>query len=198
MTSLGLGRPQEFDTDKALKQAMHAFWENGFDGTSLQDLLDSTGLSKSSLYQAFGGKQELFLRCLDECAKGLKDDLQKGLAASESAVQFLEETFKSAAAEARRTKKPKGCLIMNTVSEFSQGDPEIARHVAMGVDGFKEVFVAALERAKREGSIAKKSDTDQLGNYLLSSMSGIRSMVKGGMDAKSVEEIIFFIMKAIK
>ena len=196
MTSIG--RPQEFDTEKALNQAMNQFWENGFDGTSLQDLLDSTGLSKSSLYQAFGGKQELFLRCLDEYADSLKADLLKRLATSNTAIQFLEDVFKSAADEARKTKKPKGCLIMNTVSEFAQSDTEIARHVSTGIGGLKEVFVAAIERAKQEGTVSKKSNSDQLANYLLSSMSGIRSMVKGGMEARSVEEIVFFIMKAVK
>jgi AcrR family transcriptional regulator len=60
-----MARPIEFDKDKALDRALLLFWEKGYQATSLQDLLQELGISRSSLYAAFGDKRNLFIECLD-------------------------------------------------------------------------------------------------------------------------------------
>ncbi len=64
-----MGRPQEFDTAEALRSAMHVFWSKGYEGASLADILQATGLSKSSLYATFGDKRALFLAAFDAYRK---------------------------------------------------------------------------------------------------------------------------------
>ena len=65
-----LGRPKSFDPEVAVQNALECFWSNGFEATSLQDLLQCTGLSKSSLYESFGSKQTLFELCLGRGCEG--------------------------------------------------------------------------------------------------------------------------------
>ena len=60
-----VGRPREFDVEQVLEAAMQAFWANGYEGTSLTDLVAATGLMKGSLYQAFGDKHSLFIQTLN-------------------------------------------------------------------------------------------------------------------------------------
>ncbi len=60
-----MARPREFNEEKALDRAMRVFWTQGYEGTSLHDLLGAMGISKSSFYETFGSKRDLFMRSLE-------------------------------------------------------------------------------------------------------------------------------------
>jgi len=85
-----LGRPLEFDPDKAIDSAMEVFWCKGYEATSMTDLLNAMDLSKSSLYHTFGSKQRLFERCLTQYADMLSTNMEKELNASRSGRSFIE------------------------------------------------------------------------------------------------------------
>lgn len=194
---MSIGRPPEFDVNEVIVAAMDTFWSNGFEGTSMQQILKSTGLSKSSLYQTFGGKQELFVKCLDQYSMDMKESLLAKLSQSKSGVGFIKEVLLSAAKEAKGPGIPKGCLIMNTATEFAQHNSAVSKSVNRGIEAFKFVFATALEKARESGEIEKSADVDQLSSYVVSSMSGIKSIVKSGADEKSVRSIVEVVMKAI-
>jgi TetR/AcrR family transcriptional regulator, transcriptional repressor for nem operon len=110
------GRPIQFDPDWALNAATTAFWSKGYEATSMQDLLGATHLSKSSLYQAFGGKPELFRRCLVHYEDDMVRQLHERLRTANSSLDFLRETLMQIAGEGVNTTTPRGCLIMNTAA----------------------------------------------------------------------------------
>lgn len=191
------GRPIEFDKEKVLRSVTAQFWSHGYEATSLHDILKVTGLSKSSLYQSFGGKHELFLMCLDGFIAELKEQLLTDLNNASTAMEFIESVLTAGAEEARKGT-PKGCLIMNTAVEFAQNDPKISNHVARGIEGIKSVFLIALKRAQREGAVSPSSNIEQLASFLVSSTSGIKSMVKGGAPEKMAKDIVKVTMQAIR
>lgn len=195
--SMTSGRPQEFDSNKVILAAMDTFWSNGFDGTSMQQLLKSTGLSKSSLYQTFGGKQDLFIKCLEEYTLAMKERLLTQLSLSKSGIGFIRDVLMSAADEAKGSSIPKGCLIMNTATEFAQSNAAISRTINKGIEAFRVVFLTALKKARAVKEIDADADLDQLSSYIVSSMSGIKSMVKGGADEKAVRSIVEIVMRSI-
>jgi len=90
-----IGRPLEFDPDTALEGAMNLFWARGYEHTSMQDLLTAMNLSKSSLYQAFGGKQQLFRQCVGRYADQFAGRLREGLAGAPSGRRFIEAFLNS-------------------------------------------------------------------------------------------------------
>lgn len=187
-----------YDPDKALDAAMHVFWSQGYEATSLQDLLAAMGLSKSSLYQGFGGKKELFIRCINRYRHHISGVLTGLLDKAESGLAFIEKLLLIAAAEARQPEHlRRGCLLMNTATEFAQKDPLVAKHVAAGFEGLRDVLRAALLRGQQEGNISSDQDAEVLASYLVSSLGGIKTVVKGGADEQRVKEIVGVILKAL-
>lgn len=192
------GRPLEYDPEKALDAAMHAFWLHGYEATSLQDLLTAMGLSKSSLYQGFGGKKELFLRCVNRYCEGMSARLGAMLEEADSGLAFIEQLLLNSASEARRTEFRRGCLLMNTATEFAQKDPDIAARVTTGFEGLRGILTAAILRGQQEGEITADEDAGALAGYLISSLGGIKTVVKGGADEQRVKEIVQIILRALR
>lgn len=191
-----LGRPQQFDEGKVLSSAMNTFWALGYESASLQDLLEATGLSKSSLYQAFGDKEALFLTCLEKYRLDMKEQLLTQLSLSKSGLGFIEQVLLSSAEEAG-LPHPRGCLVMNTAAEIGLGNSKISKEVEKGVQTFKEVFQTALQKAEKEGMLSRGADLEGMALFIVSSLSGLKSMVKAGASKDSVEQIVKVTMNSI-
>lgn len=190
-----IGRPLEFDPERALDAAMNLFWRQGYQSTSLQSLLDTMGLSKSSLYQAFGSKQQLFEQCLQRYQELVRADWLDKLESKASGRQFIHDILMSAGEELREPEGPRGCLIMNTASEFAQSNSRIAGKVNEGVENFKEIFIAAVRLGQADGTITRKKRPELLADYLVSSMSGLRTMVKAGADKRTIRNLVSLIVE---
>lgn len=194
---MSIGRPLQFDPVQVLDTAIQVFWGSGYESTSLQDLLKAMNLSKSSFYQAFGSKQQLFERCLRRYREQTAQKLLARLDEVGSGRRFIAEMLESAVAEARSEHKPRGCLVMNTANEFAQRDPEVAAWVQQGVDRFKAIFVAAIRLSQSQGEIPSERDPETLALYLVSSLSGIKTMVKAGLNERDAERIVGVILSAL-
>lgn len=195
---MATGRPIEFDPDAVLGAAMRAFWSKGYEATSMQDLLEATKLSKSSLYQAFGGKQQMFGRCIARYTDQMVMQLRERLEASESPLEFIRTTLTEIASEGLATSTPRGCLIMNTAMEFGQRDPDFAQWVGIGIARIRAVIELALERGQKSGEFTRARSAALLADYLMSSIAGLRTMVKAGKRPKSVLNIVDVIVGSLR
>ncbi|MBC2731271.1 MULTISPECIES: TetR/AcrR family transcriptional regulator [unclassified Thiobacillus] len=192
------GRPLEFDPDAALDAAMQVFWRNGYENTSMQDLLEVMQISKSSLYQAFGGKQALFERCMTHYGDEMIGSLREALQASPSGLGFIRQFLESVLDEARGVCEARGCLVLNTANEFARRNPQIAKAVSQGLNRFHEVLLAAVERAQQEGEIPPERNASMLATYLVSSMSGLKTLSKAGVGEDTLRGIIGLTLKALQ
>ena len=191
------GRPLAYDPDTALEAAMQVFWLHGYEATSLQDLLRAMGLSKSSFYQAFGSKKELFLRCVNRYCDKLAELLRGQLAAAAGGLDFIEQRLLDAAAEAQCRKLRRGCMLMSTANELAQKDLSIAGRVDSGFAGLREIFAEAVRRGQTEGTITTEQTTDSLADFLICNIGGIKTLVKGGADEARVREIVAVILRGL-
>ncbi len=192
------GRPLEFNPDAALDAAMNLFWRKGYENTTMQDLLDAMQLSKSSLYQAFGSKQALFERCMTRYGDFMTGQLRVALDDAPSGVAFIRQFLESVLDEARVVCEPRGCLVLNTANEFARRDPRITEAVTGGLGRFHDVLLAAVKRGQREGDISPGHDAETLADYLVSSMSGLKTLSKAGADETSMRGIFELVLKTLK
>ncbi|HKL62491.1 MAG TPA: TetR/AcrR family transcriptional regulator [Woeseiaceae bacterium] len=191
------GRPLEFDPDTALEAAMQLFWSRGFEATSLQDLLDSMGIARSSFYQAFGSKQEVFLQAVERYRDYLVGELRASMESADSGLAFIEGTLKSVAEDTKCADGRRGCLVFNSAAEFGQKDPEVAGRVAASIDAFTRVFTDAVRRAQEEGDVAPERDPKLLGRHVVCSMSGLRTLAKAGARRKELVAIAELAMRSL-
>ena len=194
---MAYGRPREFDIDRALEAATQQFWTVGYEATSLQDLLKSMGLSKSSLYQTFGNKHELFVRCLDHYQQSMVDKLNEQLNSSDSVKQFIAKFLEGVIAEAKNSSGRKGCLLVNTANELSQRDTDIAKAVTDGTGNVAKLFQQAIELGKQKKEISVDTSTEHLVSYLITAISGLRTMIKAGAETSTLKPVTDLIIKTL-
>lgn len=194
---MSIGRPLEFDPEQALDAAMKTFWAGGYSATSLQNLLDAMDLSKSSFYQAFGGKLQLFERCLKRYREKMAAAMMERLEHAVSGRRFIEDMLYSVIDDTGGSQRPWGCLVMNTANEFAQDNPAVAAWVTQGVDRFTAIFQAAVQRGQREGKIASDKDPEALARYLVTGMSGLKTMAKAGIEGEEIKRIIQIVLQAL-
>ena len=195
---MATGRPIEFDPDQVVASATAAFWSKGYEATSLQDLLQATGLSKSSLYQAFGGKQQLFGRCISAYTDRMVAMLLERLGNSRSAIEFIDAVLTEIGSEGAHGRRPVGCLVMNTASEFGQRDPVFAEWVETGIARVRAVMLRAIEQGQRSGEVSRSRSAAALADYLMSSVAGLRTMVKAGTPTKKVLGVVSLVVSTLK
>lgn len=176
---------------------MQIFWAKGYEHTSIQDLLAAMLISKSSLYQAFGSKQQLFQRCMVRYADQFTVLLQRTLDSAPSGRQFIENFLASVLDDTQTDASRRGCLVMNTASEFAQRNRPIAGDVSCAMARFRNALQNGVERAQLEGDIPAQRDARVLANYLVSSMSGLKTLAKSGADPATIKDIIGVVMRAL-
>ena len=175
---MNAGRPRQFDPDRAVTAAMEQFWAQGYEATSMHSLLAATRLSRSSLYQAFGGKQALFERCLEHYVAERLRAMRRALESSVTGRDFIRDALQHTAEDAR-SGRPRGCLVMNSAAEFGRGRGRLSAKVNASIEAFAALFAEAVRRGQADGSIRSTRDPALLGRYLVTVMAGLRTLVKG-------------------
>lgn len=192
-----IGRPLEFNPEVALEAAMQLFWCQGYESSSLQALLNTMGLSKSSFYQTFKSKHQLFQSSIHLYQQMLTDELRAQLKECGSGRLFITTLFYSVANETSGPNARRGCLLMNTASEFAQSDAKIAELTASSIERCIDVFEIAVQQAQQQGEISNTQEARALATYLVSSMSGVKNMVKAGADRETVKRIVNIMLTAL-
>ena len=193
-----MGRPLEFDPDQALDAAMRLFWRGGYEMTSTQDLLDALGLSKSSLYQTFGSKRQMFERCLLHYQETLAQEMRAALVQATSGKSFLRNLVLSVTEDVAGETGMQGCMLLNTATEFAQREPEIAAAVTRGLDTLTAIIEEAVRQGFADGSMRCSGDPGDIARYLMTGMAGLKTLIKGGMRQQEVSVVADMLLQRLE
>ena len=187
-----------FDRDQVLDKAMALFWRQGFAASSVQDLVDATGLSRSSLYAAFGDKRGLFLAAVDryvETASAQRiQALRTGRDPLASIRHFFDDLVAFSVGEGRRL----GCLLTNEAVELAPSEPEFDRRFRASLAEVEKAFAEALGRAQRAGEIGAARDLRALSRMLTNTVQGLRVLARAGVDEPVLRDIVNETLAAIR
>jgi AcrR family transcriptional regulator len=190
-----MGRPREFETDAALEKAMRLFWTKGYEGTSVADLTETLGISRPSLYAAFGDKQSLFRAVLERYAAGPAGYVAAALG-KPTAREVAEQLLRGAADLQAGSSNPGGCLTVN--GAIACGDE--AEPVRQALNAHRTAGVALLrrrfEQAKAQHDLPQDSDPAALARFVATVVYGMAVLASGGASRKELEQVIRTAMKA--
>lgn len=165
-----------------LSAVQAAFWDNGYAGTSLEDLLATSGLGKGSLYGAFGDKQHLFLRVLRDYDEANDRMLRTWLEQADRGVDVIHRFVTGPLGNPGGEQARRGCLLANTAMELSASAAGVAAEARRSYAATTAVLADAVRRAQREGDVAPGVDPGDTARAVLAGQLGLVVLGRIGQD----------------
>jgi len=186
----GRGRPRAFDREAALAQAMRLFWVKGYEATSIADLTEVMGVGPTSLYAAFGSKDELYAEALRFYSATYEDlvlgRFRKAATARDAALAYLRDS--AAAVTGSDCDLPHGCMVtLGTVG--SDGHAELSDLMRAARGSAFDLLRARLEEAVSEGELPKSVDVIELARFLQTVQSGMAIRARDGADRSELQAV---------
>jgi TetR/AcrR family transcriptional regulator, transcriptional repressor for nem operon len=156
-----MGRPRSYDRREVVVTAKDVFWDHGYEGTAVGDLEAATGLSRSSLYLAFGTKRDLFEAALTEYLESFVGPQLRAVEAPGAGLREVAAFFRSLATLFRDARSQRGCLMINSIAELAGVDPAWEASGAEFANRFRAAFFNALRTAEGEGAMSRRQATSR-------------------------------------
>jgi AcrR family transcriptional regulator len=183
-----MGRPREFDTDEALDRALDLFWRRGFAETSLSDLTEALGVTRPSLYAAFGNKDDLFRKVLDRYSSGPARFIDKAFRAG-TAAATVSRLLRGAARFHGDPSTPPGCLMVHGALAGGAGSEAARRETRKRREDLTRRLGDRLREAQRDGELPGKADPRALALYVVAVLRGMAVEAAGGAGAGELRRI---------
>ncbi|OUR61899.1 TetR family transcriptional regulator [Colwellia sp. 39_35_sub15_T18] len=180
---------KSFNEQNAIENAMQAFWEKGYEATSIADLIASTGINRGSLYNAFGGKRQLFTLSLLKYDAETRKAFLAELEALDKPKLAFKTLFDTLVQQAGNNTLPKGCFLVNTSIEIASHDKEIKDIVSQGFIEFEAFFRRGIEVSQTRGDMPSTLNAAAVAKTLFSLVVAIRVLGRGVYDEASLQVI---------
>lgn len=175
------GRPLSFDRDAALEKAMLAFWESGYETTSISDLTAAMGVTAPSIYAAFGDKKRLFLEALRRYA-GDPGDLEKTMDRAPTARDAVVGMIENAARLFTGDATPRGCLLASAAATGSKNAADVRDAAAHERHVIRSIIVKRIERDIERGLMPHATQPEVLADLALAVTQGMSVLARDGAD----------------
>ena len=172
-----MARPREFDEATVLDAAMQCFWAHGYEATSVKDLIERTGLTAASLYNAYGDKRAMFRTALDhyiEKSIGARLQRSESLPPRDAVRAFFEDILRRSLSDRER----KGCMIVNCALEMAPHDKEFRETIVETLGRLEAFFLNCVERGQADGTITSAVPAVGLAQHLLGVLMGVRVLAR--------------------
>lgn len=185
-----MARTKDFDEDEVLTKAVQLFWHKGYNGTSMQDLVDGLGISRSSLYDTYGDKHTLFLKALESYQASSSGAMCNVVTNATSAKEAVRRLLEMSTSELITDEQHKGCFMVNAEVEVAPHDKEVNEIICQSDQTIEDAFHAAIKKGQDTGEITSKQDARALARFIGNTVKGIRVSAKSTSNKAFFEDII--------
>lgn len=186
-----MGRCKEFEDSVVLWKAMELFLEQGYEKTSMSELVEHMGIHRRSLYDTFGDKHSLFMKTLDVFGDYMQEELKREALRAKTAKESIRLIF-DRVVEGMWDNKQWGCLFVNSAAELAPRDKEVKERVELAFTQTEHFFKALVLKGQLAGEINSSLDADTLSEYLHNALLGIRILSRNSADKEKLLRITEF------
>jgi TetR/AcrR family transcriptional repressor of nem operon len=193
---VAMARKREFDEEEALKQAMQLFWVQGYEKTSMEDLVNHMGVHRKSIYDTFGNKHELFLKVLEYYKTTINQQILHHIANEKTALDKIKALFDFSVCS--NEEQAKGCLVVNTAVELSLHDEVIAQIIRTDFDESEKAIYQLLQQGQATGEFSSQFDLAVTTKFIHNALIGIRVQLKTTDEKEKLQPIIDMTLQVLK
>lgn len=187
-----------FDVIETLDKAMQAFWAHGYEATSMQDLVERTGVNRGSLYATYGDKRALFLAALRLYEERMRSRLLSGIETGHAPREAIRQVFLAFIETPPDGGANRGCFVTNTALELAPHDPEVRRIVAGVQEGIEAFFARMVVEGQARGEIPLRHDAGETARGLLAMLIGLAVLSRSRPEPALLQTIADEAMRRIE
>jgi AcrR family transcriptional regulator len=188
------GRPRSFDRDQALERAMHVFWRQGYEATSVSDLTRAMRINPPSLYAAFGDKERLYLEALGRYQQRRVESMAKWFDEELTAKAAVRRLLTEAARELARAGAPRGSMLVFSAMQCSSD--ALQAKLAERRASVRAILKTRIDRGIDEGEVPRGTDSAALVDFYSAVFQGMSLQARGGASRKRLAAIAAIAMRA--
>jgi TetR/AcrR family transcriptional regulator, transcriptional repressor for nem operon len=185
-----MNRARTFEPSTTLSQVVDLFSSKGYAETSMEDIVQTTGVSRYGLYGTFGNKRELFEQALEQYAEGMGKQSFLRLLEPGASLDHIRSIFDDRVADMCCAEEHKGCLFIHTAMELAPQDEELRGVLQRLMKRMSKAFAIGLDSAKGRGEVSKDVDVDAAGELLTSTMFGLAVLGRTGFPKATLDGIV--------
>ena len=191
-----MGRSKEFDENDVLQKAMELFWHQGYEKTSINDLVEHMGIHRKSIYDTFGDKHSLYLKVIERYSafsttKFMEDKFRADT--SYQAIQYIFDYIIEG-----NEDRHYGCLFVNAATELGPWDQEVLKKTEDAFCQTENFIAEIIKQGQENGEFSKKYDSELLGEILHNSLLGLRVLVKTSESKEKMHKVSNFFLELLK
>ncbi|TYP79374.1 TetR/AcrR family transcriptional regulator [Paenibacillus methanolicus] len=191
-----MARSKEFEEKEVLDKAMRLFWEQGYEKTSMTELVEHMGIHRRSLYDTFGDKHNLFLKAMDRFDDKISAALAGGVKGSKTASEALQFIFGFMIDGDEDS--PAGCLMVNSAVELAARDVEVDNKSTKSFTTAEHLLREIILWGQRDGEFTSTYDAEELAEYLHNVWIGLRVMARTSASKEKLHRITHMSMKLLE
>lgn len=188
---------KQFDEKAVLDKAMQAFWSRGYEATSMQNLVECTGINRGSLYATFGDKRALFLAALQRYDNEVRCRLTAEFEQRYPPKEAISQLFLAFTANVSEDSDNRGCFLTNTALELAAHDQEIGRIVAHAQEEIEAFFARMIKQGKAQGEIPARVKPTETARGLLASLIGVVVLTRSRPDQALLQSIVDDVLRRL-
>jgi TetR/AcrR family transcriptional repressor of nem operon len=185
-----MARTKDFDENDVLSKAIAIFWHKGYNGTSMQDLVNGLGISRSSLYDTYGDKHTLFIKALESYQNESSLKICAIVRSAAPAKQTIKKMLELITGELLNDQKHKGCFMVNAEVEVAPHDKEVSQLICANDQQVEDVFFHVIKTGQDSGEITNRQDARALARFTFNTVKGIRVTAKSNTEKAVFDDII--------
>lgn len=185
-----MARSRNFDEQEILDKAIELFKVRGYRGTTPEDLVNTLGISRSSLYNTFGDKHSLLLKSLHRYYEKTVVSLEQIVASTKEPLAGIRLIFKLSIGGTYPGGIPQGCFLINSIIEFGPDEPTAVEIVQKSIDATRGALLHFVTYGKRTGKFSDSLDAETMADYLQNCINGIVVSAKAGMSQAACERMV--------